>query len=301
LRSTRGTPPITNANASIADQLRICREFAARQGWTVVQEFSDHAISGATLLRSEFQALMRDALNRRLRHRPCRIAGPLQPRPGRYRRALQAPHLRRRQHRHARRRRHHASAHRVQRDDECAVPERPGRENPSRTAWARGEWQGWRRALLRLPRGEIAGRWNPHDWRTSNRAREAAIVERIFREYVAGIAPKAIAKRLNQDGIAATSASRGDLSTFSRGCRSAAWAAPVSSWPAATVSHASALARRARAATTSPSDETKLKRGSSSLSSGSYAFQACAIDHSAISPQYIQQLANPRTRAERRL
>ena len=31
---------------------------------------------------------------------------------------------------------------------------------------------------------------------------EAAIVERIFREYVAGIAPKAIAKRLNQDRIA---------------------------------------------------------------------------------------------------
>ena len=52
-------------DASIADQLRICREFAARQGWTVVQEFTDHAISGATLLRSGFQALMRDALNRR--------------------------------------------------------------------------------------------------------------------------------------------------------------------------------------------------------------------------------------------
>src|SRR5688500_10786490 len=52
-------------DASIADQLRICREFAARQGWTIVQEFTDHAISGATLLRSGFQALMRDALNRR--------------------------------------------------------------------------------------------------------------------------------------------------------------------------------------------------------------------------------------------
>ena len=52
-------------DASIADQLRICREFAARQGWTVVHEFTDHAISGATLLRSGFQALMRDALNRR--------------------------------------------------------------------------------------------------------------------------------------------------------------------------------------------------------------------------------------------
>jgi site-specific DNA recombinase len=52
-------------DASIADQLRICREFAARHGWTVVQEFTDHAISGAALLRSGFQALMRDALNRR--------------------------------------------------------------------------------------------------------------------------------------------------------------------------------------------------------------------------------------------
>jgi site-specific DNA recombinase len=51
--------------ASINDQLRVCREFAARQGWTVVKEFTDHAISGATLLRSGFQALMRDALNQR--------------------------------------------------------------------------------------------------------------------------------------------------------------------------------------------------------------------------------------------
>jgi site-specific DNA recombinase len=52
-------------DASIADQLRVCREFAARQGWTVIQEFTDHAISGASLLRSGFQALMRDALNQR--------------------------------------------------------------------------------------------------------------------------------------------------------------------------------------------------------------------------------------------
>ena len=52
-------------DASIADQLRVCREFASRQGWTIVQEFTDHAISGATLLRSGFQALMRDALNGR--------------------------------------------------------------------------------------------------------------------------------------------------------------------------------------------------------------------------------------------
>jgi site-specific DNA recombinase len=52
-------------DASIADQLRVCREFGARQGWTIVDEFTDHAVSGATLLRSGFQALMRDALNGR--------------------------------------------------------------------------------------------------------------------------------------------------------------------------------------------------------------------------------------------
>jgi DNA invertase Pin-like site-specific DNA recombinase len=52
-------------DASIADQLRVCRDFASRRGWMVVHEFTDHAISGATLLRSGFQALMRDALNQR--------------------------------------------------------------------------------------------------------------------------------------------------------------------------------------------------------------------------------------------
>ena len=42
-------------DASIADQIRICREFAARQGWSVIQEFTDHAISDATLLRAGFE------------------------------------------------------------------------------------------------------------------------------------------------------------------------------------------------------------------------------------------------------
>src|SRR5438094_9743692 len=51
--------------ASIADQFRICREFSRKQGWTISDEYSDHAVSGATLLRPGFQALMRDALNRR--------------------------------------------------------------------------------------------------------------------------------------------------------------------------------------------------------------------------------------------
>ena len=51
-------------DASIADQFRICREFAQRQGWHIEREYSDHAMSGATLLRPGFQEMMRLALRK---------------------------------------------------------------------------------------------------------------------------------------------------------------------------------------------------------------------------------------------
>lgn len=35
-------------DASIADQLRVCRLHAEKQGWQVVEEYTDHAISGAS-------------------------------------------------------------------------------------------------------------------------------------------------------------------------------------------------------------------------------------------------------------
>lgn len=40
------------------------------------------------------------------------------------------------------------------------------------------------------------------DGRVRDRAREASIVERIFREFVVGVSPKQIAKTLNQQGVA---------------------------------------------------------------------------------------------------
>ncbi|MFK4873754.1 recombinase family protein [Novosphingobium sp. ZW T3_23] len=48
-------------DASIADQLRICRLHAEKSGWQIVEEYTDHAISGASLLRPGIQALMADA------------------------------------------------------------------------------------------------------------------------------------------------------------------------------------------------------------------------------------------------
>jgi site-specific DNA recombinase len=54
-------------DASIADQLRICRLHAEKQGWQIVEEYSDHAVSGASLLRSGIQALITDATRGRFR------------------------------------------------------------------------------------------------------------------------------------------------------------------------------------------------------------------------------------------
>ncbi|WP_395448940.1 recombinase family protein [Aminobacter sp. UC22_36] len=52
-------------DASIADQLRICRVHAENQGWQVVAEYTDHAMSGASLLRPGVQALIADGLRGR--------------------------------------------------------------------------------------------------------------------------------------------------------------------------------------------------------------------------------------------
>lgn len=52
-------------DASIEDQLRLCRLHAERQGWTIVDSYTDRAISGASLLRPGIQELISDAGKRR--------------------------------------------------------------------------------------------------------------------------------------------------------------------------------------------------------------------------------------------
>jgi site-specific DNA recombinase len=48
-------------DASIEDQLRLCRDYASRQNWKVVESYADRAVSGASLLRAGIQALIADA------------------------------------------------------------------------------------------------------------------------------------------------------------------------------------------------------------------------------------------------
>jgi len=68
--ATRPTPRVAlyaryssdnQRDASIEDQLRQCRERAAREGWAVVASYCDRAISGASLIRPGIRSLLADA------------------------------------------------------------------------------------------------------------------------------------------------------------------------------------------------------------------------------------------------
>ncbi|WP_082016230.1 recombinase family protein [Aureimonas altamirensis] len=52
-------------DASIEDQFRICRARAEREGWQIVDSYMDRAVSGASLIRPGIQELIADGLKRR--------------------------------------------------------------------------------------------------------------------------------------------------------------------------------------------------------------------------------------------
>src|SRR5689334_11776203 len=47
--------------ASIEDQIRLCREYINRQGWNYRHAYTDRAVSGASALRPAYQTLLEDA------------------------------------------------------------------------------------------------------------------------------------------------------------------------------------------------------------------------------------------------
>jgi site-specific DNA recombinase len=49
-------------DASIEDQVRICKDRAEHEGWPLIGCYSDHAVSGASLLRPGIQMLLSDAI-----------------------------------------------------------------------------------------------------------------------------------------------------------------------------------------------------------------------------------------------
>ena len=49
------------SDASIEDQMEVCRRYAAERGWTITDAYTDAAISGASRFRPAFQKLLHDA------------------------------------------------------------------------------------------------------------------------------------------------------------------------------------------------------------------------------------------------
>ena len=51
--------------ASIEDQIEVCRRYVERQGWTIGEVYADQALSGASRFRPAFQQMQADAEQRR--------------------------------------------------------------------------------------------------------------------------------------------------------------------------------------------------------------------------------------------
>ena len=189
-------------DASIADQLRVCRAYAERQGWSICEEYTDQAVSGATLLRAGFQALMRDALNRRfdvvLAESLDRFSRDQEDTAGLFKRLTFAgvnivtlaegdiTHL-------------HigfkGTMNALFLKDLAEKTHRGLRGRIEDGKSAGGLCYGYR-VIRRLTGGNVT---------TGEREiepSEASVVERIFRDFVAGVSPKQIAKNLNREGIA---------------------------------------------------------------------------------------------------
>lgn len=47
--------------ASIEDQVRLCRARSDAEGWSLLATYTDHAMSGASRLRPGYQKLLEDA------------------------------------------------------------------------------------------------------------------------------------------------------------------------------------------------------------------------------------------------
>jgi site-specific DNA recombinase len=196
-------------DASIEDQLRQCRERAVREGWTIVETYSDRAISGASLIRSGIQSLLADA------------------QAGRFDMVLSE------------------ALDRVSRDQEdiAGIFKRLRFASISIFTLSEGEinelhvgLKGTMNALFlkdlaikthrgirgRVEAGKIGG-GNANGYRVVHQLdargepirgeraifeEQAEIVRRIFREYVAGKGPRRIAADLNRDGIASPTGKR---------------------------------------------------------------------------------------------
>ncbi|WP_183491192.1 recombinase family protein [Martelella radicis] len=191
-------------DASIDDQIRACDAYAKRQGLDVVETYSDRATSGASLMRSGIQKLMRDAQSRQfdivITHALDRLSRNQADIAGLYQKLQFAGVM-------------------IETISEGSIDEihiglkgtmnalylkdlgkktREGlRGRASAGKSAGGKTYGYDVVTRRAQTGEPV-----HGERAINQS-EAAIVRRIFRDYANGVSPKKIAEALNREQVPA--------------------------------------------------------------------------------------------------
>ena len=201
-------------DASIADQIRICRAYAEREGWTIADEFHDAAVSGATLLRPGFQALMRRALNREFNivfaESLDRFSRDQEDTAGLFKRLT------------------FLGVRIITLAEGEITHLHVGLKGTMNALFLKDLADKTRRGLRgRVEAGKSGGglcygyrvvrSLNGSALTTGEREiepAEAATVERVFREFVGGASPKQIAKRLNQEGVSGPFGAKWNPSTI---------------------------------------------------------------------------------------
>ena len=185
--------------SSIDDQVRLCRERLERDGHELVKVYSDRAVSGATLIRPGVQLLMQDASRGALdlvyAEALDRISRDQEDAAGFFKRMIFAQVT-------------------IVTLAEGEISElHVGLKGTMNALFLKDLAQKTRRGLQGrivqgLSGGGICYGYNLVPGETGTRrinASEASAVQSIFRDYAAGLSPRAIAKKLNQKGIAGPS------------------------------------------------------------------------------------------------
>jgi site-specific DNA recombinase len=201
--------------ASIEDQIRICRERAVKEGWSIYKEYSDSGISGASLIRPGIQKLLQDALEGRFRIIVTESLDRLS------RDQEDIAHIFKRI---------TFAGGRIVTLSEGEINElHIGLKGTMGALYLKDLADKTRRGLRGRVEAGKSGGGNSYGYDvvrglgpdgqplTGERrvnAGEAVIVRRIFEEYAAGISPRAIAKRLNAEGVPGASGSTWGPSTI---------------------------------------------------------------------------------------
>ncbi|WEQ55027.1 recombinase family protein [Komagataeibacter nataicola] len=190
-------------DASIEDQLRLCRDYAARHEWNVVDSYTDRAVSGASLMRPGIQELMQDAQRGKfsiiLAEAMDRLSRDQEDIAGLFKRMK------------------FAGVRIITLSEGDVTQLHVGLKGTMNALFLQDLADKTRRGLRgRIEAGKSGGglcygydvvrqfdaAGEPMRGDRSINETEAAIVRRIFREYADGKAPKAIALTLNAEGIA---------------------------------------------------------------------------------------------------